>query len=906
MPNPRQRSTSARRPYRKPPNGTIVLPSGPQPADIYILGEAPGEAEALGSAPFIGPSGIQNDWYLSLFKLHSHDFRKSNVFWEYYDKNPDPSDADIDRYRQLVIRDIWTTKPRLIIALGAFAMRFLLGSKASLEACHGIVHSPGHFDSSLASQCPSKTKIIVGHHPAYGLHQPAMKPIIYGDYEAISAAIKAIRAGLTLTPHPYDSLAGKELYLDVTGRELSQIIRANRSRITTLGLDTEGSPWSLQISFDDGIAYCLRACQPDLSIGIQALQSLVLDPKVLTITHCASTPDGTMIDIPVCAKMGLDLRRAQIFDTMYAAYLRRTIFKGLKSISYRYSSGLLDDYMSLVRGAAKPLQAEYYRTILKHNWPIIERHVIEENDGTWRLYKPKPLNGLIKGILHSFETGKLNKDGKPIDLEEKWKDLLPQYKAYVEDKLGPFPFSSLDHIPLEKAIAYSCADADFTRRNLPGLITDLESHGLTQLNREGQYLLPMWYSAQSRGMPVKKEKVVYLINRMNRICDETGSEISTLYFDGKPINPKSPPQTAKLIKRLGIDTSKLKHSKETGELSTAKDSIEHLRWEHPAIDLVFRYREAQHYRDSFGNGYLKKFSPEDTPETIKFVTTIIDPAKIETRRLSSSKGQDKKGFNLLNVPSRTTLSKLVRGCFVAPEGWKFVSVDFSQIELRVMAHLSHDPILTQIFLDGRDPHKEWTKFLFRTDEVTELQRKFGKKIQFAMGYGRTPVSILQDLWQEGQFQWTLSQVEEARNAWFKRYAGVTAYRDRLIEEVRKTCIVYDEGGMPRYLPNIRSYKKYEREEAERQTFSHKIQGTAQTIIQRAMIYLRSIFESFEDNLIPIYLLLQIHDELLNLAQDEYVELAGAVVQDAFMNHCGFNLTVPIVSEVSVGQSWDAA
>lgn len=896
MPHPK-RSNSTRRPYRKPPNGTIVLPSGPQPSDILLLGEAPGEAEALGGAPFIGPSGVQNDWYLSLFKLHSHDFRKSNTFWEYYDKNPDPSDADIDRYRPLVIQDIWATRPRLIIALGAFAMRFLLGSKASLDACHGLVHNPGHFDPLLAPQCPPETKIIVGHHPAYGLHQPAMKPIIYGDYEAISRAIKLVRSGISPTPHPYDPLSGKELYLDVTGRELSQIIHANRSRIRTLGLDTEGSPWSVQVSFDDGIAYCLRACQPDLSIGISALQELVLDPKVLTITHCASTPDGTMIDISVCAKMGLDLRRANLFDTMYAAYLRRTIFKGLKPISYRYSSGLMDDYMSLVRGAAKPLQAEYYHTITKHNWPIIPRHVVEKNDGTWRLYKPKPLNGIVKGILHRFETNKLDKDGNPIDLEKAWKDLLPQYKQFAEDKLGPFPFSSLDHIPLEKAISYSCADADFTRRNLPNLLKDLEDHSLTQINREGQYLLPMWYSAQSRGMPAKKDKVESLIKKMNRICDETRAEISTVYFGGKPINPKSPPQVVKLIKHLGIDTSKLKRSKETGEISSAKDSIEHLRWEHPAIDLVFKYREAQHYRDSFGKGYLEQFQKG---EEFHWVKTVLDPAKIETRRLSSSKP------NLLNVPSKTELSKLVRGCFVAPEGFKFVSVDFSQIELRVMAHLSRDPIMTRIFLEGRDPHKEWTKFLFQKDDVTELERKFGKTIQFAMGYGRSPVSILQDLWQRGQMQWTLEPVVDARKAWFKRYAGVTAYRDRLIEEVRKSIVVHDQGGMPRYLPNIRSYKKYEREEAERQIFSHDIQGTAQTIIQRAMCYLRPIFESFEDNDIPIYLLLQIHDELLMLAQDDYVELAGTVVRDAFQNHCGMSLSVPIVSDVSVGQSWDTA
>lgn len=891
------KQNSSRRPYRKPPNGTIVLPSGPCPADIYILAEAPGEQEAVGGAPLIGPSGVQNDWYLSLFNLHSHNFRKSNVFWEYRDGNPDPSESDIARYREIVIADIWVTRPRLIIALGAFAMRFLLGTKASLDACHGLVHNPGHFDSALASQCPPETKIIVGHHPAYGLHQPAMKPVIYGDYEAISHAIKLVRSGVSPTSHPYDPLAGKELYLDVTGKELSQIIRANRSRIRTLGLDTEGSPWSVQVSFDDGIAYCLRACQPDLSIGISALQELVLDPRILTITHCASTPDGTVVDISVCAKMGLDLRRARIFDTMYAAYLRRTIFKGLKSISYRYSSGLMDDYMSLVRGAAKPLQAEYFRTITKHNWPIIPRHVIEENDGTWRLYKPKPLNGIVKGILHRFETNKLDKDGNPIDLEKSWKDLLPQYQQFAEKKLGPFPFSSLDHIPLGKAVNYACADADFTRRNLPGIIRDLEEHGLTQLNREGQYLLPMWYSAQSRGMPAKKDKVHYLINQTNRICDETRAEISTVHYGGKPINPKSPPQVVKLIKYLGIDTTKLKRSKKTNDISSAKDSIEHLRWEHPAIDLVFKYREAQHYRDSFGKGYLDQFQGD---EEFHFVKTVLDPAKIETRRLSSSKP------NLLNVPSRTKLSKLVRGCFVAPEGFKFVSVDFSQIELRVMAHLSRDPVLTQIFLDGRDPHKEWTKFLFTKEDVTDLERKFGKQVQFSVGYGRTPTSVLQDLKQQGQFQWDLAQVERAIKSWFKRYAGVTAYRDRLIEEVRKTCIVYDEGEMPRYLPNIRSYKKYEREEAERQIFSHKIQGTAQTIIQRAMIYLRPIFESFEDNQIPIHLLLQIHDELLMLAHDDYVELAGEVVRDAFTNHCGFNLTVPIVSDVSVGQSWDAA
>lgn len=893
--------------YIPPSSGVIVPPFGPTPNPFLLIGEAPGEHEADKLKPFVGPSGQEQSWYFDLWDSSCSDWRKANVCWEYKVGNPDPTPSDLAYWKPYLYRELAKTQPKLIAAIGHFAMESFLGTGSTLEACHGLPHRLGEFDPDLAKELysilPPDCVVIPSYHPAYGLRREKMKPTIFYDYGQIVKASREIALSLSISIPPPDPYEGKERYYDVTGSELAFLLRKDRSYITRIGLDTEYD-WSIQVSWESGVAYCLRVTQPDLQIGIAALQFLA-NSGILIVTHCASTPEGTMVDITECRKYGLELSRANIFDTMYAVYLTR-LFKGLKPISWRYSRMRMENYMDLVRKSAEPYQYEYYKSILNHEWPRLKKSIISpKNDGVYKAYQPEPLNRTIKRMLTTFESGKVYSDGTTMDLQEKWIELNEQYRGLIVEKLGPFPTSSLDYIERDKAVHYACRDADATLRNLDPILSHLEELDLIQTNIEGQALLPSWEAMQRKGMPAERARLEKLIIDMDEICDDTRAKISYHYFDNQPINPNSPPQTAQLIDQLQAKENpgqklKLKRSKKTHAVSTAKDSIQHLRYlDSPlgkAVDLVFKHREAAHIRDSFARVFLSEFGPD---ESIHFVNTRLDPAKTEPRRLSASEP------NLLNVPSRTPLGRKVRECFVAPDGWKFVSVDFSGFELRVMAHKSKDSTMYKVFW-GPDPdlHADFARYLIGHEPDYD-ERYFGKTMNFSIGYGMSPQTIFERLHMEGHLQWTLDDCKEASKVWWRRFEGVKEYKDRLIRKCSKkgVCYIRDAGGMYRYLPNLRSYITKDREAAERECFSHDIQGSAQTYIQRSQKYLIPTFEYFEDNEIDIFPLLQYHDELLLLCRDEYAKLGAKVVQDAFKNHCGEKLIVPIVSDANIAQVW---
>lgn len=447
---------------------SIVPAAGPIPSPLLFVGEAPGKQEYLRGIPFVGPSGQAQDRYLAPHGLSASRFRRTNVIPVYSPGNPDPTPSQIAHWTPYLISEISTCQPRIIVAVGRFSARWFLGESCDMDIVHGQPYRPGAFDLALSNRCPADTIIIPVYHPAWGLRSEEdpdslAKTIIGQDYAAVARCLSQIRRGQSIQPIE-DTFIGTETYEDVTGSQLADWLYSINPSV--VALDTEGfpgSPWSVQISTHCGMGMTLRTAQPDLYIGIQALQHYS-DLGTLFVMHQASTPSGCMYDVRICRDMGLELSQAKIFDTMYFAYLLRTESQSLKTLSSRFCGMHMEDYEGLIGDVARQKQIAYLQEILTWEWPKPEPRTIKENDGTVRTYKPNAIDRTVERILADISSGKVNKDGEPADPYKRWRKIDPVLKSMVETYIGQMPVGTLDDLPLEKSVYYSSRDSDATLR----------------------------------------------------------------------------------------------------------------------------------------------------------------------------------------------------------------------------------------------------------------------------------------------------------------------------------------------------------------------------------------------------------------------------------------------------------
>lgn len=422
-------------------------------------------------------------------------------------------------------------------------------------------------------------------------------------------------------------------------------------------------------------------------------------------------------------------------------------------------------------------------------------------------------------------------------------------------------------------------------------------------------VLPIFEEMQANGMPASRQALENLYVYLDNQCSEMVTNLSVNYFGGKPFNPESNPQTRSLLLRRGLVGDK---RTEAGVMSTGKKSIEHYRFKDPAIELLFDWREHQHVRDSFVKKLLNEFDDDD-PSDIQFLHSTFDPAKTETRRLST------KDPNFLNIPIRTDVGRMIRECFICPENLLMLGADYSQIEMRVLAHFSKSKFLIEKFNHGDDIHAETAIQVFGVrKEDLEGDGKFkyripAKTTNFGIIYGEQSYGLHDQLRMLGLEGWTLDRCDELIRDiiylfdiedYIKETIQKAKYFDWQSGKPRKyKGYIRDAGGMYRYLPNLFSKEPKLAAEAGRHAVSHEIQGTAQTIIQSAMASLRPVIHSMVDAGEYVKWLLQMHDELIFLTNEESVELLERVVVDYMVNHCGMRLRVPIVVDSHVGRKW---
>jgi len=351
---------------------------------------------------------------------------------------------------------------------------------------------------------------------------------------------------------------------------------------------------------------------------------------------------------------------------------------------------------------------------------------------------------------------------------------------------------------------------------------------------------------------------------------------------GSEFNVNSPAQLAEIL----FDKLNLQPPARRGKgkvRSTAADILEEMKEQHELPGKVIEYREITKLKSTYVDALPKLIHPET-----KRLHTSFSQTGTATGRLSSSDP------NLQNIPIRSELGREIRAAFVAQKGQILLSADYSQIELRIMAHFSKDPVLTEAFRNGEDIHSRTAQEVFGVGPMAQTaeHRRAAKAINFGIIYGLSAFGLAQQLGIEQK------EASQFINAYFTRYRGVKQYLDNVLVETRKTGVAKTLFGRIRPIPEINSPQVQLRNFAERTALNSPLQGTAADLIKMAMI---SIDERLKKEKLAARMILQVHDELLfELPVKEKSKLEKLVKEEMENVH---KLSVPLVVEMGTGPNW---
>ncbi len=439
-------------------------------------------------------------------------------------------------------------------------------------------------------------------------------------------------------------------------------------------------------------------------------------------------------------------------------------------------------------------------------------------------------------------------------------------------------------VELARATEYAAEDADITLRLHHALAAQLAAEPrLAALYRDVE--LPtarVLFEMERNGVLIDDFLLAQHSEELGRRLHEL--ELQAHELAGQPFNLGSPKQLGEILfTKLGLPVVK---KTATGQPSTDEDVLSQLAEDYPLPKLLLEHRSLAKLK----NTYTDKLPQMVNPRTGR-VHTSFSQAVAVTGRLASSEP------NLQNIPIRTPEGRRIRAAFIAPAGHRIVSADYSQIELRIMAHLSGDAGLTGAFASGEDVHRATAGEIFGVTplEVTSEQRRYAKVINFGLIYGMSAHGLAKNL-----------GIERAAAAnyidrYFARYPGVAAYMERTRLEAKQKGYVETVFGRRLHLPDIRAQQVGRRQAAERAAINAPMQGTAADLIKKAMIAVSAWLKASG---VQSRLILQVHDELVLEVPDAEVALIREQLPRLMAGVA--QLSVPLLAEVGVGANWDEA
>ncbi|MBT7904598.1 MAG: DNA polymerase I [Porticoccaceae bacterium] len=493
----------------------------------------------------------------------------------------------------------------------------------------------------------------------------------------------------------------------------------------------------------------------------------------------------------------------------------------------------------------------------------------------------------LQGIAYDtmLESYVLNSVATRHDMDSLAAEYLGETTISFSDVAGKGASQlTFNQVALEEAAPYAAEDADITLRLHQRLWPQLVTHPTleTVFNDIELPLLPVLSRIERNGALVDG---TLLFQQSNELAERLG-ELETQAWDmaGQQFNLASPKQLGEILfEKLEIPVLK-KTAK--GAPSTKEEVLQELALDYPLPKVLLEHRGLAKLKSTYTDKLPTMINPVS-----KRIHTSYHQAGTATGRLSSSDP------NLQNIPVRTPEGRRVRQAFVAAAGCKMVAADYSQIELRIMAHLSEDPSLLKAFAEGQDIHRATAAevFALATEEVTADMRRSAKAINFGLIYGMSAFGLAR------QLNIGRKQAAEYIELYFQRYPGVQSYMNNIRHTAAEQGYVETAFGRRLYLPEINSSNGMRRQAAERTAINAPMQGTAADIIKLAMIHVDDWLQNSD---LQSRMIMQVHDELVLEVPEPELEAVKQGLNDLMENAA--SLLVPLVVDVGVGDNWDEA
>ncbi|MGA9397072.1 MAG: DNA polymerase I [Anaerolineaceae bacterium] len=491
---------------------------------------------------------------------------------------------------------------------------------------------------------------------------------------------------------------------------------------------------------------------------------------------------------------------------------------------------------------------------------------------------PLSFDTMIAGFL-------IDPASRSLGLKSMARDLLGIEMTPIEALIGSGKNQTdMAHVAVETAAGYAAADAEATLRLVPGLTRDLERLKATKLMETMEMpLVPVLASMEQNGIALDNS----FFKQMSEELFQRMQTIERNIFDtaGINFNINSTQQLSNvLFDRLRLIPPDRGRKTASGHFSTSADILEELRGEHPIIAMILEYRELAKLKST----YVDALPLQLNPITCRIHTSFNQTGAV-TGRLASSDP------NLQNIPTRTELGHKVRQGFIASPDNVLLSVDYSQIELRIVAHMSKDEAMCAAFRANQDIHATTAAAIYNIplDQITKDQRRHAKAINFGLIYGMSAFGLSRST------DLTLAESEEFVKSYFKQFPGVKTFLDGLRKSASELGYVETLLGRRRYFPGLKTQTNSNlRNREEREAINAPIQGTAADILKLAMIQMpNALMEAG----LTTKMLLQVHDELVLECPRPELDDTARIVKNVMEN--AYKLRIPITTDASWGLNW---
>lgn len=443
---------------------------------------------------------------------------------------------------------------------------------------------------------------------------------------------------------------------------------------------------------------------------------------------------------------------------------------------------------------------------------------------------------------------------------------------------------TMAQVSVKDAAPYAAADADMTLRLVPLTQKALAHEGTENILTDLEMpLLPILAEMEMNGIRVDRDFLSSMSKTLEKRLQETEKAIHE--HIGYAFNLNSTQQLSNaLFRDLGLDIPGVKRKTSSGHYSTAADVLEELQGSHPVIDLILEYRELAKLKST----YVDALPLAINPKTGKVHTSFNQTGAV-TGRLASTEP------NLQNIPIRTELGQKVRNAFIADPGNELLSVDYSQIELRIVADMAQDEGMLKAFRAGQDIHSATAAAIYNIpiENVTKEMRRHAKAINFGLIYGMSTFGLSRSA------NISRKEADAFVTAYFRQFPGIKKFLDGIKIQAAEKGYVTTTMGRKRYFPNLGSQRNYNlRAREEREAINAPVQGTAADIMKQAMINVHAMLKTSRPD---VKMLLQVHDELLLECPagqlNDVREAVQAVMESAI------KLSIPLLTEAKSGENW---